>query len=167
VKRAGGFVVVALIVLGAGCATARATAVPVPEPTTRLAATVTGSASTSSPSAPAATLVATLAATRTQRVVGFEPIVGRPSLIDFYEEGCGPCVIMQGTVHELQVEYGDRVSFSSAEITDPDAAVMIKLYRARGAPFIVLLGKDGQVAHRIAGVVQASELRQWLDRLLK
>jgi thioredoxin 1 len=165
VKRAGGFVVVALIVLGAGCATARAIAVP--EPTTRLAAAVTGSASTPSPSAPAATVVATLAATPTRRVVGFEPVVGRPSLIDFYEEGCGPCVIMQGTVHELQVEYGDRVSFSSAEITDPDAAAMIKLYRARGAPFIVLLGKDGQVAHRIAGVVQASELRQWLDRLLK
>jgi thioredoxin 1 len=106
-------------------------------------------------------------ATTTERVVAFAPVQGRPSLIQFYEEGCGPCVTMQDTVAALQAEYGERVAFGSAEITDPDAAAMVKYYRARGTPFIVLLGKDGQVAHRIAGVVKAEELRQWLDRLLK
>jgi thioredoxin 1 len=109
----------------------------------------------------------TLPATATQRVVSFAPAQGKPSLIQFYEEGCGPCVIMQGTVAELQVEYGERVSFGAAEITDPDAAGMVRQYRARGTPFIVLLGQDGQVAHRVAGVVAADELRQWLERLLK
>ena len=74
---------------------------------------------------------------------------------------------MQSIVHGLQAEYGDRVSFGSAEITDPDAAAMVKQYRARGTPFIVLLSKDGKVAHRIAGIVSEDELRGWLERLLK
>ena len=74
---------------------------------------------------------------------------------------------MQSIVHGLHEEYGERVTFASAEIDDPAAAALIKAYRARGTPFIVLLGKDGQMAHRIYGVVDASELRQWLDRLLK
>jgi thiol-disulfide isomerase/thioredoxin len=107
------------------------------------------------------------AATATPRVVAFVPVQGRPSLIQFYEEGCGPCVTMQDTVAALQAEYAGRVAFGSAEITDPDAAAMVRFYRARGTPFIVLLGKDGEVAHRIAGVVKLEELRQWLDRLLK
>jgi thioredoxin-like negative regulator of GroEL len=74
---------------------------------------------------------------------------------------------MQSIVHGLHEEYGDQVTFASAEISDPAAAALIKQYRARGTPFIVLLGKDGRMAHRIAGVVAADELRQWLDRLLQ
>ena len=74
---------------------------------------------------------------------------------------------MQSIVHGLQEEYGERVTFASAEIDDPAARTLIKTYRARGTPFIVLLGKDGQMAHRISGVVEASELRSWLERLLQ
>ena len=76
-------------------------------------------------------------------------------------------MIMQSIVHGLQERYGERVTFASAEIDDPAAANLIKEYRARGTPFIVLLGKDGQIAHRIYGVVEAGELTLWLDRLLQ
>ena len=74
---------------------------------------------------------------------------------------------MQSIVHGLQAEYGEQVTFASAEIDDPAARSLVKTYRARGTPFIVLLGKDGQMAHRIYGVVEASELRRWLERLLQ
>jgi thiol-disulfide isomerase/thioredoxin len=97
----------------------------------------------------------------------FVPVPGRPTLLEFYEEGCGPCVIMQEVVYDLHGHYGDQVTFASAEIFDPAAAGLVKQYRARGTPFIVLLGKDGQTAHRIYGVVAASELTAWLDRLLE
>jgi thioredoxin-like negative regulator of GroEL len=75
--------------------------------------------------------------------------------------------MMQSIVHGLKEQYGERVTFASAEIEDPATASWRKQYRVRGTPFIVLLGKDGQIAHRISGVVEASELTQWLDRLLQ
>lgn len=74
---------------------------------------------------------------------------------------------MQSIVHGLQEQYGERVTFASAEIEDPVTAAWRKQYRVRGTPFIVLLGQDGQMAHRIYGVVEASELQQWLERLLQ
>lgn len=74
---------------------------------------------------------------------------------------------MQSIVHGLREQYGEQVTFASAEFDDPDTAAWRKQYRVRGTPFIVLLGKDGQVAHRIYGVVEGSELTRWLDRLLQ
>ena len=74
---------------------------------------------------------------------------------------------MQSIVHGLQEKYGGQVTFASAEIDDPETSAWRKQYRVRGIPFIVLLGKDGQVAHRIYGVVESSELTRWLDRLLQ
>jgi thiol-disulfide isomerase/thioredoxin len=118
------------------------------------------------PSATPASTRVPATATPAPELVGFEPVPGRPSVLEFYEEGCGPCVQMQDIVYGLQLEYGDRVTFASAEIDDPAMASLIKTYRARGTPFIILLGKDGQMARRAYGVVEAAQLRRWLDDLL-
>ncbi len=62
---------------------------------------------------------------------------GRPVLVDFYQNGCAPCQVMDGIMNELAREYGDSAHVVKADITRmPDAQARFKV---RSTPTMVLL----------------------------
>lgn len=62
---------------------------------------------------------------------------GKPVLVDFYQDGCAPCQVMDGIMNELAREYGDTVHVVKADITRmPDAQYRFKV---RSTPTMVLL----------------------------
>lgn len=62
---------------------------------------------------------------------------GRPVLVDFYQNGCAPCQVMDGIMNELSREYGETAHIVKADITRmPDAQYKFKV---RSTPTMVLL----------------------------
>ncbi|MCB1247513.1 MAG: conjugal transfer protein TraF [Acidimicrobiia bacterium] len=62
---------------------------------------------------------------------------GKPVLVDFYQNGCAPCQVMDGIMNELAREYGSSVHVVKADITRmPDAQTR---YKVRSTPTMVLL----------------------------
>jgi len=62
---------------------------------------------------------------------------GKPVLVDFYQNGCAPCQVMDGIMNELAREYGDSAHVVKADITRmPDAQYKFKV---RSTPTMVLL----------------------------
>lgn len=62
---------------------------------------------------------------------------GKPVLVDFYQNGCAPCQVMDGIMNELSQEYGESAHVVKADITRmPDAQYKFKV---RSTPTMVLL----------------------------
>jgi thioredoxin 1 len=62
---------------------------------------------------------------------------GKPVLVDFYQNGCAPCQVMDGIMNELSREYGESAHIVKADITRmPDAQYKFKV---RSTPTMVLL----------------------------
>jgi thioredoxin 1 len=62
---------------------------------------------------------------------------GKPVLVDFYQNGCAPCQVMDGIMNELSREFGDSAHVVKADITRmPDAQYRFKV---QSTPTMVLL----------------------------
>jgi thioredoxin 1 len=66
---------------------------------------------------------------------------GKPVLVDFWAEWCGPCKMIAPALEELAEELGDQVQIIKLDIDEnPDAPTK---YGVRGIPTMILF-KDGQ-----------------------
>ena len=63
---------------------------------------------------------------------------GRPVLVDFYQNGCAPCQVMDGIMNELAREYGDSAHIVKVDVTQVAGAA--QTFQVRSTPTFVLLG---------------------------
>ena len=88
---------------------------------------------------------------------------GKPVLVDFWAEWCGPCKMIGPSLEEISDELGDAVNIVKLNIDDhPDTPTK---YGVRGIPTMILF-KDGEVADTKVGAAPKAQLKSWLEAAL-
>lgn len=95
----------------------------------------------------------------------FEEILasGKPVVIDFWAEWCGPCRMIAPIVDELAAEYEDRVLIAKCDVEQNDEITM--KYGVRNIPTIVFL-KDGAQVDKQVGATSKEALKQKIENLI-
>jgi len=88
---------------------------------------------------------------------------GKPALVDFWAEWCGPCRMLTPIVHDLAEEYGDKVVIAKCDV-DSNPGISFK-FGIRNIPTILFF-KNGEVADKQVGVVPKNVLAEKLEALM-
>lgn len=88
---------------------------------------------------------------------------GKPTLVDFWAEWCGPCRMIAPLVNELYEEYKDKAIIGKVDV-DNNPGIASK-FGIRNIPTILFI-KDGQVVDKQVGAVPKNVLATKLDAII-
>ena len=95
----------------------------------------------------------------------FEELVnsGKPMVIDFWAEWCGPCRMVSPIIDELATEYEGRVTIGKMDVDNNNDVV--GQFGIRNIP-TVLFFKDGKLVDKQVGAAQKPVFVAKIDALL-
>ncbi|MCP1337223.1 MAG: thioredoxin TrxA [Alphaproteobacteria bacterium] len=85
---------------------------------------------------------------------------GKPVLVDFWAEWCGPCRQIAPALEEISGELGEKLTVVKINI-DENPVTPTK-YGVRGIPTMMIF-KDGQVAATKVGALPKGKIVEWID----
>jgi thioredoxin 1 len=88
---------------------------------------------------------------------------GKPVLVDYWAEWCGPCKMIAPILDEVAGTYGDKVQIAKMNV-DENRDIPAK-FGIRGIPTLMLF-KDGQLAATKVGAMSKAQLTAFLDQQL-
>lgn len=88
---------------------------------------------------------------------------GKPVVIDFWAEWCGPCIKLGPTIEELAEKFAGQVEVGKLNIEENDE--ISTEYRVRNIP-TVLFFKDGELKEKSVGLVKLADLEAKLAAIL-
>ncbi|MDR2956065.1 MAG: thioredoxin [Prevotella sp.] len=96
----------------------------------------------------------------------FEDVLnsGKPLVIDFWAEWCGPCKMVGPIVEQLATEYEGKVTIGKVDVDNNDE--ITSKYGIRNIPTILFI-KDGKVVDKQVGATQKAALAEKIENLLK
>jgi thioredoxin 1 len=89
--------------------------------------------------------------------------MGKPVLIDFYADWCGPCRLQSPIVEELARRMGDLVEVQKINVDDN--MEMANKYRIYVVPTLII-EKDKKEIRRIEGLTDAASLEAIMKPLV-
>jgi len=90
--------------------------------------------------------------------------MGKPVLIDFYADWCGPCRLQTPIVEEFARRMGDQVEVKKLNVDDNmDVA---NRYRIYVVPTLII-EKDGKEVRRVEGLTDAASLEAMVKPLVE
>ncbi|MCD7936400.1 MAG: thioredoxin [Tannerellaceae bacterium] len=96
----------------------------------------------------------------------FEELVnsGKPMVLDFWAEWCGPCRMVGPVIEDLAKEYAGRVNVGKMDVDNNNDVV--SQFGIRNIP-TVLFFKDGKVVDKQVGAAQKAAFIDKVEALLK
>ena len=88
---------------------------------------------------------------------------GKPMVLDFWAEWCGPCRMVSPIIDELANEYAGRVNIGKMNVDENDDVVA--QFGIRNIP-TVLFFKDGQMVDKIVGAMPKDKFVEKIESLL-
>ncbi len=88
---------------------------------------------------------------------------GKPIVIDFWAEWCGPCRMVTPIIEELAAEYEGKVLIGKMNV-DENADTPSE-FSVRNIPTILFI-KDGKVVDKHVGAASKAVLKEKVDGLL-
>jgi thioredoxin len=90
--------------------------------------------------------------------------MGKPVLIDFYADWCGPCRLQTPIVEELARRMGDQVEVKKINVDDH--MDLANKYRIYVVPTLII-EKDQREVRRIEGLTDVSSLEAMIKPLVE
>ena len=87
---------------------------------------------------------------------------GKPVIVDFWAEWCGPCKMIAPLLDEIAREKADAVKVAKVNV-DENQSLSLK-YNIRAIPALLFF-KNGQLRDQITGVASKKDLLNRVDAL--
>ena len=88
---------------------------------------------------------------------------GKPVLVDYWAEWCGPCKMIAPILDEVSTAYRDKLQIAKMNV-DENREIPAK-FGIRGIPTLMLF-KDGQLAATKVGAMSKAQLTAFIDQQL-
>jgi thioredoxin 1 len=85
---------------------------------------------------------------------------GKPVLVDYWAEWCGPCKMIAPILDDVASAYGERLQIAKMNV-DENREVPAK-FGIRGIPTLMLF-KDGNLAATKVGALSKAQLTAFID----
>ena len=97
----------------------------------------------------------------------FEDIIQGNTLVfvDFFATWCGPCKMMHPVLEGPKKQLGERVKIVKIDIDSPVNRQLVNSYQVQAVPTLMLF-KAGKMVWRQSGAMQATQIRQVIEKYL-
>lgn len=88
-----------------------------------------------------------------------------PVLVDYFATWCGPCKMMHPILEEVKKQLGDKIKILKIDVDVPANRQSVYTYQVQSVPTLMLF-KEGKMVWRQSGVLQASQLREVVEKYI-